>query len=51
MPQPQYVDRYRTDRKNFEDFLVEECWYSRTIAENCDDWRDERLDKERQQSK
>lgn len=37
------VDENRTAlRKLFEDYLVEEWWYTRTAAENSDDWREER---------
>jgi len=31
---------YNDQRQFFEDYLVEECWYSRLVAEESDDWID-----------
>lgn len=39
-------NNYSKLRKDFEDELVHEWGYLRFVAENCNDWRDEFVDKE-----
>ena len=43
-------ERVEDNRENlrqlFVEYLINECDYSRTVAENSDDWREERLDTE-----
>jgi hypothetical protein len=35
-------------RSEFEQYLINDCDYPMTIAQDVDDWRDERLEKEKQ---
>ena len=42
----QFINDVDGLRDRFEDFLVDECWYSTYVAEESDDWRDEWIDEE-----
>lgn len=37
---------YSSLRKDFIEYLVNECDYARQVAENSDDWRDEFIERE-----
>lgn len=37
---------YEQEREHFVNYLMEECDYSRIVAENTDDWRDEFIRKD-----
>ena len=37
----QFINDVDGLRDRFEDYLVDECWYSTYVAEESDDWRDE----------
>lgn len=42
----QFINDTDNLRDQFEDYLVDECWYSTFVAQESDDWREERIDNE-----
>lgn len=42
----QFVNEEEGLRDRFEDYLVDECWYSTYVAEESDDWWNDRVDEE-----